>query len=1054
MAGLKSSQSRVDIDRARAKISALKFVAEEQAVERLLQPVPYDEAVAEKISLKAEELVASARQDDSSASLLDTFMSEYGLSSAEGIALMCLAESLLRVPDQATANRLIADKVGLADWAAHSGNSDSHLVNVSTWGLMLTGKLVAVDREFTSDPREWILKLTNRISEPVVQAAMRSAMQILGREFVLGKTIEQALERSESDSPFSYDMLGEGARTAAAATQYQAAYAHAIETIGNRNKTGAEKPSSVSIKLSALHPRYEFAKRNRVMTELVATVRELCLAAAKNKIDLTIDAEEGDRLELSLDVFEVLAIDEALSQWSGLGIVVQAYNKRAPAVLDWLVALSRKTGRRFPVRLVKGAYWDAEIKHSQTVGYAGFPVYTRKAATDLAYLVCARYMLDHPTEICPQFATHNAHTIAAVMELAQGRCDIEFQRLHGMGESLYRAASSTYDVFPPVRTYAPVGGYDDLLAYLVRRLLENGANSSFVNRFLDKALPPAEVVRDPVAIVQKTPTAAHPGVPLPIDIFGSQRVNSNGIDLTSRETAVSIQQLCQTKPTDYLRASSLINGSASAGRGARIRNPADIDDVVGEWVTGSAQDIDRACEVAAQAQIDWSAQDGAARASALEEMARRLEQNREQFITLLCREAGKTIPDAVAEVREAIDFCRYYAMQGRLLFGEPDQLPGPTGEVNELSMHGRGVFLCISPWNFPLAIFLGQITAALVAGNTVVAKPSEETPLIAFEAVRLLHASGVPVNALQLILGDGAIGSLLVDNARVAGVAFTGSTSAAKSINLQLASRPGPIVPLIAETGGQNAMIIDSTALLEQVTDDVIQSAFLSAGQRCSSLRVLYLQEDIADAAVEMITGAMDELRVGHPSKLESDVGPIISESAAASLIKHIEIMEVRGRLLHRSTLSEDCVGGHFVAPVMIAIDDIEELTQEHFGPILHVIRFGQDDVKDVLESIIASGYGLTMGIHSRIESRVTRASKIAQVGNVYVNRNMIGAVVGSQPFGGQGLSGTGPKAGGPYYLYRFVTEKVISINTVATGGNAELLSLDDAESDDEGHSA
>lgn len=1035
----------VTLSECREAIRLAKFMDEQSAVQGLLQQEPYDRDSANRITNQAEKLVSVAREDSRSRSLLDTFVAEYGLSNAEGIALMCLAESLLRVPDQTTANQLIADKVGFADWTAHVGKADSHLVNASTWGLMLTGKLVTVDRGFTTNPKQWLIQLGNRLTEPVIQSAMRGAMQILGQEFVLGKTIERALHRADQSVPYSYDMLGEAARTAAIAAQYQAAYAQAIEAVAASNQTPGCAKSSVSIKLSALHPRYEYANHDRVMLELVPAVRELCMLAAKQKTELTMDAEESDRLDLSLDVFEALAQDDALSDWSGLGIAVQAYGKRSLSVLGWLAALSQTLDHRIPVRLVKGAYWDAEIKHAQVMGYPGFPVFTRKASTDLSYLVCARFLLAHPKEFRTQFATHNAHTIAAIMEMAPRDSDFEFQRLHGMGDTVYAAAQSVYSSLPQIRTYAPVGEYDDLLAYLVRRLLENGANSSFVNRFLDNSLPPAEIVLDPVQTVRGFSQMAHPGVLMPAQIFGTERANSNGMDLTNPTTAVQIQEQCGRLSNSRFRAASLVCGKSGGGSGNKILNPANIKEIVGECVTQSNHDIDTAFSLAAREQLAWAEQGGDGRAFVLSGVADRLESERQKFIALLCREAGKTIPDALAEVREAVDFCRYYAVQAKRLFADSDPLPGPTGELNEYSLQGRGVFVCISPWNFPLAIFVGQIAGALAAGNTVIAKPAPETPLVAYETVCLLHSTGVPVNACQLIIGDGAVGAALVAHPLVSGVAFTGSTDTARKINLTLAQRTGPIVPLIAETGGQNAMIVDSTALLEQVADDVIQSAFSSAGQRCSALRVLCLQEDVADLAIKMIRGAMDELIVGHPARLATDVGPIISNAAAQALEDHIAAMSEQGHLMHRVKLSAEAEAGHFVAPTMIEIESLDQLSKEHFGPILHVVRYKQNNLDEMLQSINNMGYGLTLGVHSRIESRTRQIAKTAQVGNVYINRNITGAVVGSQPFGGQGLSGTGPKVGGPHYLLRFATEKVVSTNTVAVGGNAELLLLDAA---------
>ena len=1049
----------------RAAIREFKFAPEQSAVTRLLTEPPYDDAIAKRIEDAAAELIRDIRADRTHRMVLDRFLSEYGLSDREGIALMCLAEALLRIPDRRTADRLIVDKLGDADWSSHLGHSNDLLINASTWALMLAGGIVAVERSFTADPSRWLRQLAHRLGEPVIQSAMRQAMRILGTEFVLGRTIEEALERSDPDGLYSYDMLGEAARDERTAQRYFDAYGHAIDSLGTGSRgtvghdtddrgpdgqgsggrrTGALR-ASVSVKLSGLHPRYEFAQRRRVLAELEPRLTALVERAAAKGIGLTIDAEEADRLDLSLDLFERL--DRPGDAVSGLelGMAVQAYDKRAPAVIDWLVARARATGRRIPVRLVKGAYWDAEIKHAQSLGYPGFAVYTRKASTDLSYLVCARKILAHRDELAGQFATHNAHTLAAVMALAGASRDFELQRLHGMGESLYRAAAARYEDFPPVRVYAPVGSHEDLLAYLVRRLLENGANTSFVNRVLNERLPPEDLVIDPVGTVFGTTPAAHPDIALPVALYGTGRVNSAGVDLTDPNHVQELERQCDLVALKPLRAAPIIFGRPGGGSGRQIFNPANRDERVGESVDAHPWEVDRAFALAAREQTAWCAAGAEFRACLLQEVADRLEQDRGRFVSILVREAGKTLPDAVAEVREAVDFCRYYAAEAVHAFAEPDSLPGPTGETNRLSLHGRGVFVCISPWNFPLAIFLGQVAAALVAGNTVIAKPAEETPLIAFETVRLMQKAGIPVNVLQLLLGGGKVGEALVSHPRAAGVAFTGSTATARRINRTLAARDAPIAPLIAETGGQNVMLVDSSALLEQVTDDVIQSAFGSAGQRCSALRVLYLQKDIADKAMHMIAGAMDELRVGNPAILETDVGPIISQNAAAELQAHIDALSASGAHRHSAPLTKECAKGWFVAPTMAEIDSIRELTMEHFGPILHVVRFAGGAIEDAVEDALSTGYGLTLGLHSRIEDRASKLFELAPVGNVYVNRNMVGAAVGSQPFGGQGLSGTGPKAGGPHYLTRFATEKVLTVNTTATGGNAELLSLGDS---------
>ncbi len=1073
-----SKQVLGGLESLRSAIRRARFTDEESLVSALLDAAPYDDDLARAIESDAAALVRAVRADRAGRTVLDRFLAEYGLSNQEGVALMCLAEALLRIPDNRTAERLIADKLGTGAWSSHIGHSDDLLVNASTWALMLTGRVVALDRAFASDPLEWMRRLANRLGEPVIQGALRQAMHILGAEFVLGRTIEEALRRGTASGRYSYDMLGEGARDVKAAQRYFEAYSHAIAALANTERASApgdaslqETPvsrpqrsarapaeGSVSVKLSALHPRHAFAQRERVHSELYPRLKSLAERARAGGIALTVDAEEADRLELSLELVERLATDDDLADWPGLGMAVQAYGKRALSVIDWLAALARASGRRIPVRLVKGAYWDAEIKHAQTLGHPDFPVFTRKANTDLCYLVCARRLLEHPKELAAQFATHNAHTVAAVMALAGAFRDFEFQRLHGMGETLYRAAAAHYRDLPPVRVYAPVGSHEDLLAYLVRRLLENGANASFVNRVLNERLPPDGLVADPVRQARATSPAAHPRIRAPQELFGDRRVNSAGLDLTDAGNVEGLQRHCEALTGAPIHAAPIVAdealgvsgaapgvaGEALGGARRTIRNPARHEELLGHCVDAAPADVERAVEHAARAQPAWNDAGAAHRAGVLDTAADKLEASRDRFVALLVKEAGKTLPDAVAEVRETVDFCRYYAAEARRLVSEPAALPGPTGESNRLSLHGRGVFACISPWNFPLAIFLGQVAASLVTGNAVVAKPAEETPLIAFEAVRLLHAAGVPAAVLQLLTGDGAVGAALVSHPGTAGVAFTGSTQTARRINRALAERNAPIAPLIAETGGQNVMFVDSTALPEQVTDDVIQSAFGSAGQRCSALRVLYLQDDIADRTLEMIRGAMDELRVGDPARLETDVGPVISQNAAAALEEHVARLAAEGASRHTAPLTAECRDGTFVAPELLEIETIRQLDGEQFGPILHVVRFAGREIESAVGEAMSTGYGLTLGLHSRIEGRAERLFEMVSVGNVYVNRNMVGAVVGSQPFGGQGLSGTGPKAGGPHYLLRFTTEKVLTLNTAAIGGNMELLSLDD----------
>ncbi len=1004
-----------------------KFRSETEAVDVLSLERPYDTNAAAAIEQQATVWVEAIRGEPGQRTLLDTFLSEYGLSNEEGVALMCLAEAFLRIPDGETADSLILDKLTNRDWQAHYGHADSWLVNASTWALMLTGQTI---RPARIQADEWMQGLISRLGKPVVQRAVRAAMQILGGEFVLGETIERALARSESapEICYSFDMLGEGARDAASARDYEAAYRDAIDAVGKR-----PSGNSISIKLSALHPRYEVLKLGRLHEELLPRLTDLCLLARSVNVPLTIDAEEADRLILSLHLFDALCRAPELAGWSGLGMVVQAYGKRAPALIDWLNDLGAATDRRIPVRLVKGAYWDAEIKHAQQLGLEGYPVYTRKSHTDAAYLVCAGELLaaEHLT---PQFATHNAHTVAAVLQLAHGQAEFEFQRLHGMGEHLYDVVRRDHPELK-LRVYAPVGRHEHLLAYLVRRLLENGANSSFVNRLHDATQPAAALVKDPFANLARTRAEAS-RLPLPESIYAG-RENSRGLDLSQEQVRAKFTERSWT-PLEEPIASISPAVSASTTT-TPLMSPADDTLLIGHRQDCALQSVDAAFELAQGAQAEWDGFGGRERAQHLRRWASQLEADAENLYALLCFEAGKTPADCIDEVREAVDFCRYYANLAERQFETPTTLPGPAGELNTLRLRGRGVFVCISPWNFPLAIFVGQVAAALAAGNCVIAKPAPATPAIAARAIHLLQQCGVPGAVCQMLIGDADLGSALVDDHRCAGVAFTGSTAVARTINQQLALRAGPIVPLIAETGGQNAMIVDSSALLEQVADDVLRSAFGSAGQRCSALRVLYLQEDIAEPALEMICGAMDELCVGHPANLESDVGPIITSAAAANLQNHVDAMKQAGARIYAPEYLLP-PGGNYFAPVLIELESLEHLHGEVFGPVLHVRRFASDALDTIIDEINATGFGLTFGLHSRIDERAQALASAVNAGNVYVNRNMIGAVVGSQPFGGRGLSGTGPKAGGPNYLLRFATEQTISVNTAARGGDVELL--------------
>ena len=1030
----------------RAAIRGAWRIDETICVQALLVRAALSPDTGRRVDGRARALVDAVR-DKRGGGGLDAFLGEYGLNSEEGVILMCLAEALLRIPDADTADRLIRDKLMDADWDKHLGKSPSLLVNASTWGLMLTGRVVRLDK---AEGWARIGRLIAKSGEPVIRQALIQAMRILSRQFVMGRTIDEALERAvEAEARgyrHSYDMLGEAAHTAADAARYFDAYAAAIEAIGaaaDRNAELIARPS-ISIKLSALHPRYEFAQRERVVPELGGRLLALGGIARAQGIGLTVDAEEADRLDLSLDLIERCAADASLAGWDGFGLAVQAYQKRALPLIAWLAELGRAHARRLPVRLVKGAYWDSEIKHSQERGLDGYPVFTRKLSTDVSYLACMHAMFDAPDAIYPQFATHNAHSVASVMEAAPPGTEFEFQRLHGMGEALYGAVTETDNGAIPCRIYAPVGSHEDLLPYLVRRLLENGANTSFVNRISDLDAPVDDIIADPVARVAGFAAKPHPGIPLPAELYGAARRNSAGIELADPLAVDALYGAMEAAVAEPWRAGPIVSGrEAAGGEGEAVTDPAERERVVGRVSPAGADDIEAALAAAGGAAPRWAATPADERAACLERAADLFETRRATFMAMAVREAGKTVPDALAELREAVDFCRYYAMRARADFAAPVELPGPTGEANSIALAGRGVFACISPWNFPLAIFTGQVAAALAAGNAVIAKPAEQSPLIAAAAVRLLHAAGVPTDALHLLPGTGeSVGAALISDPRIAGVAFTGSTETGAAINRALAARGGPLVPLIAETGGQNAMIVDSSALAEQVVADALASAFGAAGQRCSCLRILFVQNSIAPRLLAMLSGAMDELTVGDPMRLATDVGPVIDVEAKRALDAHVAELERNATRLGAAPMGESAGRGSFVQPVAYEIDDIVTLEREHFGPILHVVRYPADRLDAVIEAINATGYGLTLGIHSRIETTVERIRRQVRVGNLYVNRNMIGAVVGAQPFGGEGLSGTGPKAGGPRYLHRFATERTVSIDTTAAGGNASLLSL------------
>ena len=983
----------------------------------------------------AADLIAAIRSETGHGAV-ETLLQEYALTTREGLALMSLAEALLRVPDAATADRLIADKLREGDFAHHEVRSETGLAHAAAWALGLGARLVSAG----DTPEATLAGMVGRLGRPAVRAAAHRAMRVMGGQFVLAEDIEAALRRAKAGpaaSRYSFDMLGEGARTADDAEAYRRSYARAIERIG-REAGDAALPArpGISVKLSALHPRYTPTHGARVRAELVPVVRELARAARAHDLNFTVDAEEAERLELSLDVFAAVLADPSLADWDGFGLAVQAYSKRCLPVIDHVAALAAHHDRRLMVRLVKGAYWDGEVKAAQIQGLPDFPVFTRKAMTDLSYLAATRRLLAHRPRLFPQFATHNALTVASVLALAGDEGGFEFQRLHGMGEALYARLAEARPGLG-CRVYAPVGGHRALLAYLVRRLLENGANASFVARAADPAVPVARLLARPQALIETPARARHPGIARPRDLFGPERRNSEGLAFGDR-SAVEALRAGIARVAGPFVAAPIIDGREPAGHRRPVISPID-GAALGTVTEADADTVARAMDAAAHGFPDWAATPAETRAACLERAADAFETNRETLLHLLQTEAGKTLDDALAEWREAIDFLRYYAVEGRRLFAAPLALPGPAGEANSLALHGRGVFAAVSPWNFPLAIFSGQIAAALMAGNAVVAKPAPQTPLVADHAVRLLHGAGIPAGALHLIPGGPEAGAALIGHPALAGVVFTGSTATARAINRALSERDGAILPLIAETGGINAMIVDATALPEQVADDVVTSAFRSAGQRCSALRLLFVQEDVADAMIATVVGAARELRVGDPRQLTTDLGPVIDAQAKDRLDAHCARM---GREA-RTHLAGTPPPGLFVAPHIFEIGHAAELREEVFGPILHVVRYPADGLERVLRDIRAGGYGLTLGIHSRIESTWTRIAAALPHGNVYVNRNMVGAVVGSQPFGGTGLSGTGPKAGGPHYLARFATERTLTVNTAAAGGSVGLITLE-----------
>ena len=1014
---------------------------DDEAVARLIQSASkwrHDEAAVDRT---ARGFIEAIRSKAGGIGGVEDFLREFGLSPREGLALMVLAEALLRVPDTRTQDRLIEDKIGAGDWANHEGGEDRMLTAASAWALGVSARIIRPGET----PTGVISSMVKRMGAPAVRKATRQAMRFLGRQFVLGETIGDALDRARSLEKkgyrHSYDMLGEGARTAEDAARYFKSYADAIEAIGRKagNKALPARPG-ISIKLSALHPRYQAVKHERVMAELVPMLADLAMRAKSYQLNLTVDAEEADRLELSLDVIDAVVRTSDLSGWDGFGLAIQAYQKRTIAVIDHIDTLAKETGIRMMVRLVKGAYWDTEVKHAQERGVAGYPVYTRKPATDLSYLVAAKALLERRERLYPQFATHNALTVATIIEMAgKNASGFEFQRLHGMGEALYEAVRERPGETIACRIYAPVGGYRDLLAYLVRRLLENGANSSFVAKVGDSDVPVESLLQRPVDLLADGP-ARHPKIALPDDIFGERR-NSVGVEFGDRR-ALGAFLAARDVTLPNLEARSDIDHSASAS-GAAIRSPVD-GHLVGVSHHLSAASAIKLMDEARQHVATTERVPAALRAKALRRAADLMEERRGLFMTLLANEGGKTVEDAIAEIREAVDFCRFYADEAERLFDAPVVLPGPTGEENRLRYRSRGVVVAISPWNFPLAIFVGQIAAALAAGNVVVAKPAEQTPLVAAAAVGVLLEAGFARTTLHLAPGDGATGAALVGHNATAAVAFTGSTDTAFAINRALAARNAPIAPLIAETGGINALIVDATALPEQVADDVVMSAFRSAGQRCSALRLLFVQEDVAERMTAMIAGAAAELSVGDPADISTDIGPVIDAEQKGMLEEHLERMRKTQRIRFAGTLPADLPqGGHYIAPHIVEIDKAEALDREIFGPILHIVTWKAGELSKVCEAIERTGFGLTLGVHSRIDETIKEITDRLTTGNIYVNRNLIGAVVGSQPFGGSGLSGTGPKAGGPNYVARFAREQVISTNTAAAGGNASLIAME-----------
>ncbi|MEN8180362.1 MAG: bifunctional proline dehydrogenase/L-glutamate gamma-semialdehyde dehydrogenase PutA [Pseudomonadota bacterium] len=1035
----------------RNAIDAAYLTDEEACVQLLLDNRWFSSVDERVIRERTERLVNQVRARGQSRGGIEAFMQEYDLSSDEGVVLMCLAEALLRIPDDKTVDLLIREKLTTAHWEEHLGRSQSLFVNASTWGLMLTGRIIKPPESFDA-AQGLVQSMVRKSGESLIRNAIRNGMRIIAHQFVLGRTIDEAVSRCgrlySPDYSYSFDMLGEAAVTREDADTFCEAYMDAVRRLRQLKSQGKKDSftaDSLSVKLSALHPRFEFRQQMKLESELYPRFFELARAAQQAGIGLTIDAEEADTLNITLDLFEAIHRDEGLKHWDGLGLVVQAYQKRALAVIEWLRELAISNRKRIPIRLVKGAYWDSEIKRAQEAGWQDYPVFTRKSNTDLCYLVCAQHIFAAADCFYPQFATHNAQTLSSIIQLGMGQGRYEFQRLHGMGDNLYHCLKEDEGCLALCRIYAPVGSHEDLLPYLVRRLLENGANSSFVNRIEDESITLESIEMNPRDRVINTSNHRHPAIPLPPKLYGDARRNSTGLNLDDRKELIALYEEIEAYLEKSYTAMPLVDGQAMHGRWAPVTNPADITDQAGEVVPADRKTVAHALEVGQRSAADWAGTLPQARAEVLETTANLMERQRSELVTLAVREAGKTLPDALSEVREAVDFCRYYAQLLRNEFGMEMTFAGTTGETNRMTLHGRGLFVCISPWNFPIAIFSGQIAAALAAGNGVVAKPASQTPLVGLRIVRLFHQAGVPADCLQYIPGSGAaLGGMLVGDARVAGVSFTGSTETARTINQTMAARPGPIIPFIAETGGLNAMIVDSSALAEQAVSDILVSAFNSAGQRCSALRILLVQDEIAPGIIRMLSGAMRELMIGDPSRLATDVGPVIDAAARQTLQTHVERLGKTAELLASAKLTGECAKGVFFAPRLIEIKTLSSLQSEVFGPILHLIRYSSNSLARIISEIKATGYGLTLGIHSRVEANIRWVQRQLPVGNTYVNRNMIGAVVGVQPFGGEGLSGTGPKAGGPHTLLRYATERSVTVNNTAVGGNVNLLTLDE----------